>query len=525
GLDRARSAAAPVRPALGRDGRALGHQPDGGAGARAAVRLGGPAHCGGARRSARCRALERQRQPSRAAGQGTGPGRASAGRSARLLPDHQGRLGDVPDHPRGTQTPRGRPDSLDAAGADVRRRRPVRARAGPARRIAGLLRDDHDLVRAGSANAQEHSHPLHQDGRPSGAAPGEYVSHLSPLALAPARRGRGRLPPSGRPGILDLRRIGSLVGDDLRRIEDFIDEQLRSEIPLIAEVGRYLAGAGGKRLRPALLLLSARLSGHRGEPAIVLAAAVELLHAASLRHDDVVDQAASRHHRPSANSRWGNEFSVLFGDLLYTKSIAMALSQDNPRILGLLSDAIGTMVEGEIMEIDRCGDLRVTHEEYLQIVRRKTAVLFSACLGIGGVLGDAEEPRQHALRGYGMNLGICFKIGDALLDFTAKEEVLGKPVASDLREGKLTLPAILTLRRGGRAAREKLELVLEDRGFARVRPDEIVRMARDCGALEETRARAGRYAEAARRALRSFPRSRYREALKTLADSVQTRDH
>ena len=351
------------------------------------------------------------------------------------------------------------------------------------------------------------------------------MSHLSLLALAHARRGRGRLPPSGRHGIPDLRRIGSLVGDDLRRLEDLIDEQLRSEIPLIAEVGRYLAGAGGKRLRPALLLLSARLSGHRGEHAIVLAAAVELVHAASLLHDDVVDHAASRHHQPSVNSRWGNEFSVLFGDLLYTKSIAMALSQDNPRILRLLSDAIGTMVEGEIMEIDRCGDLRVTHEEYLQIVRRKTAVLFSACLGIGGILGDVDEPRQHALAGYGMNLGICFQIGDDLLDFTAKEEVLGKPVASDLREGKLTLPAILTLRRGGRAAREKLELVLEDRGFARVRPDEIVRMARDCGALEETRALAGRYAEAARRALRPFPRSRYREALETLADSVQTRDH
>src|SRR5262249_49111552 len=157
--------------------------------------------------------------------------------------------------------------------------------------------------------------------------------------------------------------------------------------------------------------------------------------------------------------------------------------------------------------------------EYLQIVRRKTAVLFSACLGIGGVLGGVDEPRQHALAGYGVNLGVCFPIGDDPLEFTAKEGVLGKTVGSDRRQGKRTLPAILTLRRGGRAAREKLELVLEDRGFARVRPDEIVRMARDCGALEETRALAGRYAEAARRALRPFPRSRYREALETLADS------
>jgi len=325
--------------------------------------------------------------------------------------------------------------------------------------------------------------------------------------------------------VADLKEIVQLIEDDLARVEDFFEEQVRSDIPLIAEVGRYLRDGGGKRIRPALLLLSCRISGYRGERAILLAAVVEFIHTATLLHDDIIDQATVRRGRRSVNSRWGNDLTVLLGDFLYTKSMSMALSQDNLRILRLLSDVTLRMIEGEILEIERCADLRVTADDHLDIIRRKTAALFSACLRIGGMLGEIGEAKERALASYGLNLGICFQMVDDLLDLTADEKVLGKPVANDLREGKLTLPAIFTLQRAGAPGIEKVRAVLDDRGFTRVQPQEIARLARDCGALDEARALAERYAEAARRELQPFERSRYREALQVLPDFILARDH
>jgi len=325
--------------------------------------------------------------------------------------------------------------------------------------------------------------------------------------------------------VADLKEIVQLVEDDLAKVEDFFDEQLRSDIPLIAEVGRYIRDGGGKRIRPALLLLSCRLSGYRGERAILLAAVVEFIHTATLLHDDIIDQATLRRGRRSVNSRWGNDLTVLLGDFLFAKSMAMALSEDNLRILALLSDVTLSMIEGEILEIERCADLGVTADDHIDIIRRKTAALFSACLRIGAMLGEAGEAKERALASYGLNLGICFQMVDDLLDLTADEKVLGKPVANDLREGKLTLPAIFTLQRAGADGLEKVRAVLDDRGFARVSAQEIARLARDCGALGEARALAERYAEAARRDLQPFERSRYREALSALPDFILSRDH
>jgi len=325
--------------------------------------------------------------------------------------------------------------------------------------------------------------------------------------------------------VADLKEIVQLIEDDLAKVEDFFEEQVRSDIPLIAEVGRYIRDGGGKRIRPALLLLSCRLSGYRGDRAILLAAVVEFIHTATLLHDDIIDQATVRRGRRSVNSRWGNDLTVLLGDFLYTKSMAMALSQDNLRILRLLSDVTLAMIEGEILEIERCADLRVTPEDHLDIIKRKTAALFSASLRIGGMLGELGEAKERALASYGLNLGICFQMVDDLLDLTADEKVLGKPVANDLREGKLTLPAIFTLQRAGEDGLEKVRAVLDDRGFARVSAQEIARLARDCGALDEARALAERYAEQARRDLQPFERSAYREALEALPDFILARDH
>src|SRR5438132_2531177 len=331
--------------------------------------------------------------------------------------------------------------------------------------------------------------------------------------------------PLGSRGVADLKEIVQLVEDDLVKVEELFEVQCRSDVALVGEIARYMREGGGKRIRPALLLLASRTCGFRGERAIVLASVVEFIHTATLLHDDIIDQATVRRGRRSVNSRWGNDITVLLGDFLYTKSMSMALSQDNLRILRLLSEVTLRMIEGELLEIERNGDLGMREADHVDIIRRKTADLFSACMRIGAMLGEAGEGREAALTSYGLNLGVCFQMVDDLLDFTADEKVLGKPVASDLREGKLTLPVIYLLRRGGDGAADLVSTVLADRGFERVSRDELVRAARENGALEEARAQAERYAAAARADLAGFERSPYREALQALPDFILARDH
>ena len=331
--------------------------------------------------------------------------------------------------------------------------------------------------------------------------------------------------PLGSRGVADLKEIVQLVEDDLVKVEELFEVQCRSDVGLVGEIGRYIREGGGERIRPALLLLACRACGFRGDRAIVLASVVEFIHTATLLHDDIIDQATVRRGRRSVNSRWGNDITVLLGDFLYTKSMSMALSQDNLRILRLLSDVTLRMIEGELLEIERNGDLTMREADHIDIIRRKTADLFSACMRIGAMLGEAGEEREAALASYGLNLGVCFQMVDDLLDFTADEKVLGKPVASDLREGKLTLPVIYLLRRGGDREAGLVSTVLADRGFDRVSRDELVRAARENGALEEARAQAERYAAAARADLGGFDRSPYGEALQALPDFILARDH
>jgi octaprenyl-diphosphate synthase len=287
--------------------------------------------------------------------------------------------------------------------------------------------------------------------------------------------------PLGRRDVLGLKDIVRLVEDDLREVEDVFTEQVRSsDVRLVGEIGRYVQEGGGKRVRPALLLLASRLCGYRGDRAIVLASTVEFIHTASLLHDDIIDEATTRR---------------------------------------------GRLIEGEILEIERNGNIEVTEQEHLDIIRRKTADLFAACTRIGAILGDTGEERERALASYGVNLGLCFQMVDDLLDFTAEEKTLGKPVANDLREGKVTLPMIFLMRRAGKAAADKVRAVLDDRAFARVSRDELVRMARDCGALDDARRLAERYADEARRELLAFEPSEYREALEALPGFILARDH
>lgn len=325
--------------------------------------------------------------------------------------------------------------------------------------------------------------------------------------------------------LMSLKDIVRLVEDDLVKVEQLFEEQCRSDVRLVGEIGQYIQQGGGKRIRPALLLLACRMCGYRGERAILLASVVEFIHTATLLHDDIIDEATTRRGRRSVNSRWGNDVTVLLGDFLYTKSMAMALSQDNLRILRLLSDVTLRMIEGEILEIERDADLKVGEDDHLDIIKRKTADLFSACTRIAALLSDAPPEREQALAGYGLNLGICFQMVDDILDFTADEGVLGKPVANDLREGKLTLPVILLLKHGPPAAMKAVQTVLDDRGFEHVSQQEIARLVREHGALEQARRLAEHYAESARRELMVFEPSPYRDALLSLPDFILARDH
>lgn len=322
-----------------------------------------------------------------------------------------------------------------------------------------------------------------------------------------------------------LKEIVQLVEEDLLKVEEIFADQFRSDVGLVGEIGTYIRNGGGKRIRPALLLLACRLCGYRGDRATTLASVVEFIHTATLLHDDIIDEATVRRGRASVNGRWGNEITVLLGDFLYTKSMAMALSQDNLEILRLLSDVTLRMIEGELLEIERNGDLAMVEAAHIDIIRRKTADLFSACMRIGAILGEVGPERERALASYGLNLGICFQMVDDILDFTADEEVLGKPTANDLREGKLTLPVIFLLRRSGPQVREMVKAIVADRGFSRVPREELTRLAREQGALEEARALAERYAEAARTDLLGFERTPYREALAALPDFILARDH
>src|SRR5580658_1092136 len=239
--------------------------------------------------------------------------------------------------------------------------------------------------------------------------------------------------------------IFDLVREDLVLVEREIASQNGAAIEPVSEISSYLCAGGGKRLRPALLLLAAGASGYRGGSAIRLAAVVEMIHSATLIHDDVIDGANTRRGRPSANARWGNHMSVLAGDCLYMESFEMALRERNFAILDILIGFTQNMVEGELLQLTRLGRIDLTEAEATDLAYRKTARLFSGCTRLGGVLGAQDKTIEDALAEYGRNAGLAFQLVDDLLDFTASPEKLGKPVLSDLKEGKVTLPLIFAL--------------------------------------------------------------------------------
>ena len=293
----------------------------------------------------------------------------------------------------------------------------------------------------------------------------------------------------------------------------------------MAEISRYLLEGGGKRLRPALLLLSAGYAGYRGDSAIRLGAVVELIHSATLIHDDVIDGANTRRGRPSANSRWGNHRSVLAGDWLYMQSFQMALGERNFKILDVLIELTQNMVEGELVQLAKLGRMDLTEQDAVELAARKTACLFAGCARLGAVLGNLDDAGEQAMADYGHFAGLAFQLVDDVLDFTASPEKLGKPVLSDLKEGKVTLPLIYALESDGAAGKLLVRTVLEEKGFESVRPEQITALVRESGALERTRAAAQDFASRAKACLNGNGTSDFGRALLTVPDFILDRDN
>ncbi len=335
--------------------------------------------------------------------------------------------------------------------------------------------------------------------------------------------------------------IFDLVREDLALVEQEIAAQNSAAIEPVCEISSYLREGGGKRLRPALLLLAAGASGYRGKSAIRLGAVVEMIHSATLIHDDVIDGADTRRGRPSANARWGNHMSVLAGDWLYMQSFEMALRERNFAVLDILIDLTQNMVEGELLQLTRLGQMDLNEAEATELAYRKTACLFSGCSRLGAVLGEQPKEVEDGLADYGRNAGLAFQLVDDLLDFTASPEKLGKPVLSDLKEGKVTLPLIFALQaqaaghvgEGNGSAhagangdgRRMVAKVLEERDFRSVRPEEITSLVRETGALERATQMAKEYVVRAKASLEVLPDTEYRRALLAVPDFILEREN
>jgi octaprenyl-diphosphate synthase len=321
-----------------------------------------------------------------------------------------------------------------------------------------------------------------------------------------------------------LQKILRFAEEDLARVELEIRQQLNSEVDQIGEIGRYLLLSGGKRIRPILILLTAKLAGYTGERLYPLSAMVEFMHTATLLHDDVIDHSHLRRGYPTVNSRWGNALSILVGDFLYAKAMALVVDDGDPQILKEITGVTMKMTEGQVMETLKIGDTSLTEAEYQQIIRQKTAALFGACCYIGGVLGGLPMERTEALRRFGLTFGSAFQLVDDALDFIGKEQRLGKPVGSDLREGKVTLPVIVTLQH---TSSDEAEVILQfargdDRSPAAFQ--RVVALIQKYNGIEYALREANRFVEQAQLELQGVADGLAYDLLMQLADFIVKRE-
>ncbi len=322
-----------------------------------------------------------------------------------------------------------------------------------------------------------------------------------------------------------VRELSELVREDLKLVEKEIGLESVASVEAVTTIAHYLHESGGKRLRPSLVLLCCKLAGHSGLMAIRLAAVVEILHSATLVHDDVIDVAQTRRGRPSTNVQFGNHTCVLSGDWLYMQAFQIALRERNFHLLDLLIGLTQLMVEGELIQLERIGKINITEADCMELVDRKTAGLFSVCAKLGAVAANASSDVEERLGDYAWNLGMAFQLIDDLLDFTSREKTLGKPVGGDLREGKITLPMVYVLEHATPQERASIETVLRERNYETVPFDSIRKLVDKYGAVARVQERAHQFTRKAQQLISAFPDSPYQNALYAVTDLVTDRDH
>ncbi|MCL6269468.1 octaprenyl diphosphate synthase [Sansalvadorimonas sp. 2012CJ34-2] len=312
-----------------------------------------------------------------------------------------------------------------------------------------------------------------------------------------------------------IRRIYATVHDEFQAVNACIMEQLHSDVALVEQIGHYIIDAGGKRLRPLLVLLSAGACGYKGDRQIPLATIIEFLHTATLLHDDVVDESELRRGRATANDRWGNAPSVLVGDFLYSRAFQMMVRIGVMDVMTTLANATNVIAEGEVMQLMNIHEPDISEAQYMDVIRCKTAMLFEASTHTAALLADAPEEQIKALQDYGNHLGLAFQLVDDLLDYTGDSETMGKNVGDDLAEGKPTLPLIQTIASGTHEQTELVRKAIRNGGLEQL--DDVMNAVRASGALDYTASRAREEAEKAVAAASTLPDSDYRQALIELA--------
>ncbi|QIK80250.1 octaprenyl-diphosphate synthase [Lysobacter sp. HDW10] len=325
------------------------------------------------------------------------------------------------------------------------------------------------------------------------------------------------------PAALALKDIQTLAAPDMAAVDALIRKRLASDVVLINQVAEYIIGAGGKRLRPMLLLLAARAVGYQGADAHQLAAVVEFIHTSTLLHDDVVDESDMRRGRQTANAVWGNATSVLVGDFLYSRSFQLMVELQRMDVQTLLADTTNKIAEGEVLQLLHVRNPDTTEAAYLRVIERKTAILFAAATQLGAMLADKDEATQSALRAYGMKLGYAFQIADDVLDYTADADTLGKNLGDDLAEGKATLPVIHAIAHSDDATRARLRAIVQN-GEVDALP-EMIAAIHACNSLAYSTAIATNYAREAEAALQGLEENEALAALRGLAQYAISRNH
>lgn len=315
----------------------------------------------------------------------------------------------------------------------------------------------------------------------------------------------------------------ALIENDLKSVEMQFVKDLHSNVPLISKVAQYLFSSGGKRIRPALLLLSARLCDYKGDRHIPLASVIEFIHTATLLHDDVVDNAQIRRGIASANTLWGNEASVLVGDYLFSKSFSIMIADGDLKIMHALSSATTIIAEGEVLQLISSTDLDITEERYIDVIKSKTAILLATACQTGAILGNVSHEREIALKGFGMNLGIAFQLIDDTLDYTSSEEKFGKSIGHDLEEGKITLPLIHTLRNCSPGEKDFIASIIQKDSFDEEDFKQVFELVHRYGGIDYSLKVANEYIDCGKSSLDVFEDSQEKSALTQIADYVLTR--